>query len=156
VVRPALQTCSVGAHSFALPHRIARRGLDPSSRRLDWWGLGRSPHLADLLGEDLVGKWSRERFMGLALGTPFLGTRQAHLESLLLSSTQGTWSFDFPRQAAHGQRNSTTPIPKHRHTRQKTVVLHHCSPRHTLREATHILHQRAWSHNTEHREQADA
>jgi hypothetical protein len=119
-------------------------------------GLGHSPCLADLLSEDLVGKWARERFMGLALGTPFLCTRQAHRESSLLSSTQGTMSFNFPTQGAHGQRKSTTPIPKHRHTRQKIVVLHHCSPRHTLHEATPIHQQRAWSHNTEHREQADA
>jgi hypothetical protein len=125
VVHPTLHTCSTGAHLFALPHRIARRGLGHSPRRLAWWGLGRSPRLADLLDEDLVGKWVRERFMGLALGTPFRGTRQAHLESSLLSSTQGTRSFDLPRQAAHNQRNSTTPIPKHRHTRHKIVVLHH-------------------------------
>jgi hypothetical protein len=33
------------------------------------WGLDRSPRLTDLLDGDLVGKWARERFMGLALGT---------------------------------------------------------------------------------------
>jgi hypothetical protein len=30
---------------------------------LGWWGLGRSPRLADLLDGDLVGKWARGRFM---------------------------------------------------------------------------------------------
>jgi hypothetical protein len=123
LVRFVSQTCLVGAWSFAPPRILARRGLGRSPRLLDLLdrgsfvrptsqncsartrlfasqtclvGLGHSPHLADLLGEDLVGKWAKERFMGLALGTPFLGTRQAHLESLLLSSTQGTMSFNFP------------------------------------------------------------
>jgi hypothetical protein len=39
VVRPALQVCSLGTRSFALPRRLARRGL------------GRSPCLADFLGK---------------------------------------------------------------------------------------------------------
>jgi hypothetical protein len=79
VVHPASQTCSTVAWSFAPPHRLARRGL------------GHSPRLVGLLsadlvvrpasqtcsrgGGELVGKWAKERFMGLTLGTPFLGTR---------------------------------------------------------------------------------
>jgi hypothetical protein len=62
VVRPASWTCLAWTWSFAPPRRLAQ------------WGLGRSPYFADLLGEDLVGKWAREMFMGLVLGTPFLGT----------------------------------------------------------------------------------
>lgn len=129
LVRFVSQTCLVGAWSVAPPRILARRGLGRSPRLSDLLGrgsfvrpasqncsagarsfasqtclvgLGHSPRLADLLNEDLVGKWARERFMGLALGTPFLGTQQAHLESSLLSSTQGTMSFNFPTQAAHG------------------------------------------------------
>jgi hypothetical protein len=44
-------------------------------RRLSLRGVGRSPHLTDLLDEGLFSKWAIERFMGLALGTPSLGTR---------------------------------------------------------------------------------
>jgi hypothetical protein len=61
--------------------RLARCGLGPSPRiyRIVRRGHGRSPRLIDLLGGDLVSKCARERFMGLALGTPFLGTRHQPL-----------------------------------------------------------------------------
>jgi hypothetical protein len=78
---PTSHTCSVGAWSFTLPCRLARRGLGRSlprrlarlgfirpasqncsagarsfalSRRLAWWELGQSPRLAYLLDEGLV------------------------------------------------------------------------------------------------------
>ena len=57
----------------APPRRLARRGFD------------RLPCLVDLLGWDLIGKWARERFMGLALGTTFLGTRQKCLYETIQS-----------------------------------------------------------------------
>jgi hypothetical protein len=61
LVMLCLVTTVVGQQRWlgSLPCRSARRGL------------GRSPRVADLLDRDLVGKWARERFMGLALGTPF-------------------------------------------------------------------------------------
>jgi hypothetical protein len=63
VGRPVSRTCSARTWWVALPRRLVQRGL------------GRSPHLADLLDGDLVGKWAKERFMCLVLGTPFLVTR---------------------------------------------------------------------------------
>jgi hypothetical protein len=83
VVLPASQTCSAGPWSFAPPRRLARRGLGErlasQTCSAGTWSFAR---LADSLGGDLVGKWARERFIGLALGTfmglalrtPFLGT----------------------------------------------------------------------------------
>jgi hypothetical protein len=56
--RPEFLPCSAGTWSFTPSHRLSR------------WGLGRSSRRADLFD-----KWARERFMGLALGIPFLGTR---------------------------------------------------------------------------------
>jgi hypothetical protein len=82
VVRPASQTRLAGPWSFAPPRKLARRGL------------GRLPCLVDSLGGGLVvrpasqtysaGSWSvnePERFMGLALGTTFLGTRSIQLRN---------------------------------------------------------------------------
>ena len=63
VVHPASQICLTGTWSSAPPDRLARRGL------------GRSSCLTHLLGGGTwLGKWDEERLMGLALGTPFLGT----------------------------------------------------------------------------------
>jgi hypothetical protein len=84
VVRPASQTCSARHWSVAPPRKLAR------------WGFGRSPRPTDLLSGDLVGKWARVRFMGLALGTPFLGTR--HL-------VQGNISFNEPQDIAFKATN---------------------------------------------------
>jgi hypothetical protein len=53
----------MGVWSFTPPHKLARQEL------------GLSPCLADLLDRDVVDKWAREMFLGLALGTPFLDTR---------------------------------------------------------------------------------
>jgi hypothetical protein len=53
-----------GTWSFTSPRRLARRGHGRSSRH------------ADLLGEELVSKWAKERIMGPALGTSFLSIRQ--------------------------------------------------------------------------------
>jgi hypothetical protein len=71
-----------GTWSSAPPHRLAWQGawLPALPRGLAPWGHGRLPHLADLFGGDLVGKWDRERFMGLALGTLFLGTQHFRTE----------------------------------------------------------------------------
>jgi hypothetical protein len=67
VVRPASQVCLVGNWSFVQPHRFSPQGL------------GRSPCRVDFLD-----KWARERFMGLTLGTPFLGTQQQVFEDRLI------------------------------------------------------------------------
>jgi hypothetical protein len=89
-----------------------------------WQGLVRLPRLLDLLGGDLVirpasqthsvgtlvGKWARERFMGLALGT-FMGLL---LDTLFLCSQQTrsteTWSFASPHGLAKHKNNHPTRI----------------------------------------------
>jgi hypothetical protein len=72
VVHPASQACSMGTWSYALPHRFARAGTWSFAppHRLARWRLGRAPGLVGFLDE-----WARKRFMGLVVGTPFLGTR---------------------------------------------------------------------------------
>lgn len=67
VVRLASQVCLAGNWSFVQPHRFSTQGL------------GRSSCHADLLD-----KWAREKFMGLTLGTPFVGTRQRVFEYRLI------------------------------------------------------------------------
>jgi hypothetical protein len=89
--RPRLPPCG-SVWSFTPPRKLARRGLGCSPHLADLLGegfghsplltdllggaFGHLPRLVDLLGGDLVGKWARERFMGLPLGTHFLGIRQ--------------------------------------------------------------------------------
>jgi hypothetical protein len=71
VVHPASETYSMEVWSFA---SLSKSAASPP--RLAQCGHDCLHCLADLLSGDLIDSWARERFLALALGTPFLGTRQ--------------------------------------------------------------------------------
>jgi hypothetical protein len=89
-----------------------------NTTELAWRGLGRMPHLAVLLGER-----ARKRFMGLAMGTLFLGTQHIALRKLQNTTTSFFSGKGIVSSPKSNHVNVTNVVCIFQHL---NVTLHHC------------------------------